>query len=122
MSRSAVPPSTQAQTSETAVYEPQTLRLEIEALFLVPNHWQRVLELLAIGLRPNDTLADKRERAAARRVPKRSEHKPCPGCGRNFDRRPRGKLRTFCTDKCRQKHHNRGAPTTRAGRKNRRAA
>lgn len=63
------------------------------------------------------TLSTKREVEAERRAPrlKRSQVAPCPGCGRPFDHRGSGKgwLRTFCSDSCRVKFHNRKAPAER---------
>jgi endogenous inhibitor of DNA gyrase (YacG/DUF329 family) len=61
-------------------------------------------------------LDQKRRNAAAGRILKRSEFIPCPGCGKDFERRPKGWLRSFCSDTCRVKHHNEELRAARAAK------
>lgn len=61
-------------------------------------------------------LERKRQNSAARRILKRTEFAPCPGCGRDFENRRRGWLRVYCSDGCRVKHHNRLATEARRAR------
>lgn len=52
-------------------------------------------------------------RLIAERPTKRAQGAPCPECLEHFDQRSGGKLRTFCSKKCRVKHNNRRAPPFR---------
>lgn len=94
------------------------LHAEVVAEFWQPNTWD-VLAQLAADSR-SAILSEHRERQAARRITKRTEGKPCPGCGQHFENRARGWLRKFCSDSCRKKHHNKGK--SRAGWRKKAAA
>jgi hypothetical protein len=75
--------------------------------------WPSIIAI-AYDLRARD-LEARRLYAQATRVTKRSPFAPCPECGRVFDSRGSGKgwLRTFCSDRCRKRYHNRRKPVER---------
>jgi len=78
--------------------------------------WPSIVSL-AYDLRER-TLVEKRATAAIARELrlKRSTVAPCVGCGRVFDHRGSGKgwLRSYCSDACRVRFHNRKASEARA--------
>lgn len=95
-----------------------SLELDSETLELLGygEPWP-VASAIAYDLRAHD-LEVKRVAAADARAPrlKRSTLEPCKGCGREFDHRGTGKgwLRSYCSDECRVRFHNRKATEARA--------
>ena len=89
------------------------LDAETYAILVPPPIWLEVEEHIAVHLaaRPVEEptparLAAKRQWAADHRVTLRKPGAPCPQCGTPVHR-PRGWLRTFCSDRCRNRFHDR---------------
>ena len=72
------------------------------ALQYDPSLWDRCVEEHTIDLQYN-VVRNTRNKSGKRRP----QDEPCPGCGtHDFERRPKGKLRVYCSDKCRKRMHN----------------